>query len=173
MQMWRSDYLVSKQSWCGRASRCLTSWSAPGNLGKGLWQVSSFSRCADSRGIISYGSRSPSGYSIVNITGCVFRVHRLVALAFLGPPPTQMAWQVHHRDGDPSNNHIKNLEWVTPSQNVLYIFLSSPVQRNFWAFAAQARQVEDVGEQGLDNQHFYHRSSRSSWRKSIYCLQVL
>ena len=85
-----------------------------------MWQVSSFGRCVDSRGIITYGCRTPSGYHDVRIKGYKFRVHRLVALAFLGPPPNRMAWQVHHQDGDRSNNRVDNLEWVTPSGNAHY-----------------------------------------------------
>ena len=118
MQMWQQR-LVSTQG-CAWATRYLTSQSARNNLDCGLWQVSSCGRCSDSRGVISYGFSHPSGYSVVHIAGSKFRVHRLVALAFLGPPPDEKAWQVHHRDGDPSNNHVDNLEWVTPSQNSHY-----------------------------------------------------
>lgn len=53
-------------------------------------------------------------------------VHRLVARAFLGPPPSLEQMQVHHRDADPSNNHVDNLEYVTASQNIQYSYVSSP-----------------------------------------------
>jgi hypothetical protein len=43
-------------------------------------------------------------------------VHRLVAIAFLGPPPFPKA-QVNHIDNNRANNRLRNLEWVTPSQN--------------------------------------------------------
>jgi hypothetical protein len=43
-------------------------------------------------------------------------VHRLVAAAFLDPPLTP-THTVDHIDGVRTNNHISNLEWVTPSQN--------------------------------------------------------
>ncbi len=43
-------------------------------------------------------------------------VHRLVALAFIGPPPTALH-EVAHRDGDPSNNVVTNLRWSTRSDN--------------------------------------------------------
>jgi len=38
-------------------------------------------------------------------------VHRLVAMAFLGPPPPEH--EVNHLDGDPSHNCAGNLEWTT------------------------------------------------------------
>ena len=44
-------------------------------------------------------------------------VHRLVAAAFLGPPPDPTCWQVNHLDGDRGNNHIVNLQYVTHGEN--------------------------------------------------------
>tara|TARA_Y100000296_G_C5163008_1_gene252946 strand:+ start:199 stop:879 length:681 start_codon:yes stop_codon:yes gene_type:complete len=46
-----------------------------------------------------------------------FRVHRLVAFAFLGIP-VDPDMVVNHIDGDRSNNHVTNLEWCTQSGNV-------------------------------------------------------
>lgn len=43
------------------------------------------------------------------------KVHRLVALAFIGPEPPGM--QVCHWDGNPSNNRVSNLRWGTGSDN--------------------------------------------------------
>lgn len=46
-------------------------------------------------------------------------VHRLVAFAFIGEPPTS-AHQINHRDGATSHNRPANLEWVTASENALH-----------------------------------------------------
>lgn len=46
-----------------------------------------------------------------------FFIHRLVARAFLGPCLHLQQWVVHHIDGDPSNNCVSNLEYVTPAMN--------------------------------------------------------
>lgn len=67
--------------------------------------------------------RSPKngrGYPNINLSvgGRLrnFRVHGLVATAFLGPRPSA-AHEVNHIDGDKTNNAVSNLEWVTRSQN--------------------------------------------------------
>lgn len=44
-------------------------------------------------------------------------VHRLVACAFLGPPPSSRH-EVAHNDGNPSNNHASNLRWATHADNM-------------------------------------------------------
>jgi hypothetical protein len=45
-----------------------------------------------------------------------FKIHRLVAEAFIPNPDTKST--VNHKDGDPSNNCVSNLEWMTHSENV-------------------------------------------------------
>lgn len=44
------------------------------------------------------------------------KAHRLVALAFLGPPPFPNA-QVAHFDGNKRNNNVSNLRWATQKEN--------------------------------------------------------
>lgn len=43
-----------------------------------------------------------------------YRVHRLVAEAFLGPSEGRL---VRHLDGDPTNNRLSNLQWGDASEN--------------------------------------------------------
>lgn len=51
-----------------------------------------------------------------------FLLHRLVAIHFI--PNTYNLPQVNHIDNNVSNNKIDNLEWVTPSQNVLHSIIN-------------------------------------------------
>lgn len=49
------------------------------------------------------------------------QISRLVATHFICEKPFENA-QVNHIDGDKSNNHASNLEWVTPSENILHAY---------------------------------------------------
>jgi len=57
-----------------------------------------------------------NGYLLVRLENRKYRVHRLVALAFLPTDPTRP--HVNHKDGVKTNNHVKNLEWVSHTENV-------------------------------------------------------
>lgn len=54
-----------------------------------------------------------------------FRIHRLVATAFL-PEPLAGQSQVNHKDGNKQNNHVDNLEWCSPSENMKHFRQNHP-----------------------------------------------
>ena len=77
-------------------------------------------------GRICVGSPTKQGYLSIRLQrngqGRTFLVHRLVALSFLGEPPTDH--EVNHRDGVKTNNALVNLEYVTRAQNMLHAYQS-------------------------------------------------
>lgn len=74
-------------------------------------------------GLMSPG-RQPSGHMTIrlmeNKKPFETHVHRLVAWAFIGPQPPEH--YVRHLDGNPSNNQLKNLAYVTPWENITDTF---------------------------------------------------
>ena len=86
------------------------------------WQVSSFGRVCNTYGVVTRGYLHPSGYRYIHLCGHHWPVHRAIMIAFHGVPCNGNAWQVNHQDGDKSNNHLDNLEYVSPSQNIAHSF---------------------------------------------------
>lgn len=64
--------------------------------------------------------KNKKGYLCVDLNSKSFRIHRLVALAFIPNPENKP--QVNHIDGNKCNNNVSNLEWCTNSENQLHAF---------------------------------------------------
>jgi len=100
---------------------------------EGLYEVSNLGRVKSLPGNGNPGNRkqtvimkclvTPLGYIRLMLSkdGRKFHsVHRLVAKAFIPNPENKAT--VNHKDGNPSNNHIDNLEWNTRSENQKHSF---------------------------------------------------
>lgn len=61
-----------------------------------------------------------TGYLMITIDRSTYRVHALVAKAFIPNPDNKPI--VNHKDGDKKNNVVTNLEWVTYAENVQHAF---------------------------------------------------
>lgn len=88
------------------------------------YSVSSFGRVRNNKSGKILSDRISCGYKHVLLykRGITkdFRVHRLVAKAFI-PNPDELP-EVNHIDGNKINNTVENLEWCTPSQNQLHAY---------------------------------------------------
>ena len=85
-----------------------------------LVRVSSLGRFQGPSGQKSYGSLASAGYRRVRYKDSEILLHRMLVCSFGEHPPVGTKWQVNHKDGNRQNNHLNNLEIVTPSENVLH-----------------------------------------------------
>lgn len=56
-------------------------------------------------------------YNSVKIHGKAYKIHRLVAQAFIANPENKP--MVHHKDNNPLNNYYENLQWVSNRENTI------------------------------------------------------
>lgn len=93
---------------------------------------------------IMHQFRNRKGYPCVNVTyisgQVTHAVHALVAAAFIGPCPEGL--QCNHKDGDKTNNHASNLEYVTLIDNIRHAEANG--LRGIKAHRLTDNQVKDI-----------------------------
>lgn len=107
-----SQWDTTHEQW--RAVASIGGWYAASSLGR----VMSLHPGRIGQVLSTWTDKDGYEHATLTINGRSKRiaVHRLVALAFLGAPPTNKH-QVAHNDGRPSNNCARNLRWATPKEN--------------------------------------------------------
>lgn len=82
------------------------------------------------------------------------RVHRLVALAFYGPPPD--GTECSHIDGNSLNNNISNLEWSNHSSNNQLKIVHGTMARGdkIWSTKLKYDDVINIKSQIKDGKGF-------------------
>ena len=122
--------------------------------------VSSLGRITSRTGLISRGYRTNSGYYATALTLNSHRqgalVHRLVAFAWLGPPPSDHKIFVNHKDLDKRNNSAGNLEWVSAWENRTHFLRASTL-----GFGTSAKPVWSQAY-GMNDKWTWHYSLTSA-----------
>ena len=84
--------------------------------------VSNLGRIRSHKGHILTAGINTHGYLQVKVgkkeQQKIIRIHRAIAEAFI-PNPENKPY-INHKDGNKLNNSIDNLEWCTPSENILH-----------------------------------------------------
>jgi hypothetical protein len=130
-----------------------------------------------------HGSDNARGYKRVTLTlngkKHTLYLHRLVAYAFHGPPPFRHAI-VRHLDGNPANNHARNLAWGSARDNSLDAQRhgSIPHGEDIYTAKLTATDVQQIrrqlqrgkslrqlaGEYDVSHTAIWHIRNNISWR---------
>ena len=97
------------------ASRTKETWRPVLGL-EDRYEVSDLGRVRTKPRVLKAWTLPNGGHQAITIGGRRTYVHRLVAEAFL-PEDTQRPW-VNHKNGDPKDNRLGNLERCTPGENI-------------------------------------------------------
>ena len=84
-------------------------------------KVSSLGRIKTSTEVIRTPVPTSSGYVRVIINKNNYYMHRLMAIAF-NLPRQEGQDHINHKDGNPANNKLSNLEYVTRSENIKHSY---------------------------------------------------
>lgn len=137
---------------------------------EGIYEVSDLGRVRSLDRLDSLGRLRPGlelrprvdrgGYLLIHAGGKprrTLRVHRLVLLAFVGPPP-EGADEALHGDGDPSNNALPNLRWGTRAENAADCLLHGTHHAASKTHCPSGHPYDD------DNTYFYPRTNHRECR---------
>ncbi|CAL1167985.1 unnamed protein product [Cladocopium goreaui] len=105
----------------------------------------------------SLGCADPEAWRTIRDPRRVF-VHRLVAAAFLGDPPSPERTHINHKDGDKRNNNVDNLEYVTPAENKAHYHANAICQRG----GSDVKAVESRVSGGGRGRWIWHRSIKKA-----------
>jgi len=140
---------------------------------EGLYEVSDCGNLRNEKTGKGLLKRNSKGYLVIDLhkegERKSFRVHRLVAQAFIKNPDNLS--QVNHIDGRKMNNYRSNLEWNSPKQNIRHSVLTGtfPIgERNGGSVLkeVEVKQIRTLSRGGVNNKDLSKKFEVS--RKTIF-----
>lgn len=107
-------------------------------------------------------STSDSGYNYVNLVCNKIKkttaIHKLVMEHFGPSKPTNHSI-VDHKDRNKSNNHIKNLEWVSIKENTLRYYGNQNKKEEAINLRLQGKTLSEIAKQINMSVSFVHQAT--------------
>ena len=104
------------------------------------------------------------------------KAHVLVAQMFIGERPSPKH-QINHIDGNKDNNHVSNLEYCTPSENIRHSYsmgLQIPYKGcDHHQSKLTVEEVEEIRNHYEKNKHRYYCGAKKLSHKYGVCLQTI
>ena len=94
-----------------------------------LASVSSLGRFRNVHGVVSTPSPSADGYVRVAIHNKDYYIHRLIIEAF-NLPREEGETTVDHINNNPSDNHLSNLRWASPSEQITHSYATNAERKS-------------------------------------------
>lgn len=94
-----------------------------------------------------------------------FKVHRLVAAAFI--PRVEGKNLINHKDGNPKNNDVTNLEWCTQSENLYHSYENQLRKNNFNLYKERMAEKYSNSDVGIMELCREFKVSHSPFRKYL------
>ncbi len=161
------DHHYSKNSHHPEFSFAFEQWKPVKNF-EGLYEVSdlgrikSLKRVVERKGeqgnlsvneIIRYGYITPKGYSRIQLSkdGKPYNLmlHIIVALSWIGEKPFENS-QINHKNGNKVDNRPENLEWVTPSENLIHAYDNGLRESNAkYSFVCEEYDLSTIGSEKM------------------------
>ena len=113
--------------------------------------------CRNSKGM-KLKSHLRKGYESISIRKKKYTIHRLVATAFIPNPDNKP--EIDHIDGNPFNNCVDNLRWVTRQENEL-----NPITRERISTALKGRIITEQWRNNISQSLIGKKQSDETKRK--------
>lgn len=122
---------------------------------------------------------------VIKLNGKTYKVHKLVAEAFIPNPYNYKI--VNHKDCNPLNNKVKNLEWCSQKHNIQeaiknhrnkrYNYFDKDYAISLYKQGYTSKYISDklnIKTDAIKNLVFKNKLSRKEYpQKSKYCLSII